>query len=268
MKAKKQLTKGHAQLEKVLTLAGVTLVLVGCIANLYGTYYNLRFIHDSIDFIYYLRYLFLIGGGFAVGYLYTHKSSEYKGHTELFGGVFYAVLAMALYWLIDLLRVGIQNVSYPWAQILFEGAPLLAIVGVLVVAYISRQSLKHSAVSPFAKVLLIVAFSVYQVFYLLSSALAQHSTSVPPWVILSNYALSPLVIALVAFILLKNVKALLNRLFYAVLIGNLFSILYVVLWELHTNPSYEATNTFSIVVMLLTLAFTGALLWRAYKVVR
>ncbi len=50
--------------------------------------------------------------------------------------------------------------------------------------------------------------------------------------------------------------------------GNIFATLYIVLWELHTSPSYNATNTFSMVMMLLTLIFTGTLLWRAYKTVR
>lgn len=269
MKAKKQIVNKYAQLEKKLTIATLLLIAVGCIANIYSTYYNLRFIHDPIDLIYYLRYLLLIGGGFAIGYLFTHKSDTHKGHSELFGAAFYAVLAMTLYWLVDLSRLGIQNLSFPWAKILFEGAPLFAIVGTLLIAYISRHTLNLHVVSKPAKGILIGAFLIYQVFSLGSIIFSSgQSSDAVPWLIALNYLFTPLAITIIAFIIMKNIKELLNRLFYAVFIGTFFSTLYFVLWEFHTDPSYQAANTFSIAAILIAFIVTGILTWQSYKAVR
>jgi FtsH-binding integral membrane protein len=108
MKAKKQKNETFTHLEKIFVLTGLALVIVGCIANLYSAYINMRFIHDPIDLLYYFRYIILLGGGFAAGYLFTKKSPQ---HNQLFVGVGYAVLAITLYWMLDLARTGLQSFS-------------------------------------------------------------------------------------------------------------------------------------------------------------
>lgn len=278
MKAKKQTINTDTHLEKILTIAGLTLIIVGCIANLYGAYSNLRFIHDPIDLIYYFRYLILLGGGFAVGYLFAKKSTNHKQYNKLFWGVFYAVLAMALYWLFDLARVGFQNSfgypSYPWGRIIFDGIPLLSVIAALSVAYVSQYKSNRSDLSTFAKIVIILSFIVYQVYILASGAYflitgtATYDPNMPTWLIIGSYLITPLVIAIVSYALLNNIKKRFDRLFYAVFIGTFYSAFTFVLWEFRTDASYEATNIFSSIVTALTILFAGVLLWRARKAVK
>ena len=278
MKVKKQKISTYTHLEKILTLAGLTLIIVGCIANLYGAYANLRFIRDPIDIIYYFCYIILLGGGFTVGYLLTKKSARRTQYNQLFLGVVYAVLAMALYWLFDSVRVGLQSLfgppSFPWGKIVFMGAPLLAALTVLVVAYFSQYKPSRSDLNPFAKVAIILSFIVYQVYMLASGAYylitgtATYVPNTPVWLIIGSYLITPLVIAIVAYLLFNNIKQRFDRLFYAILIGMLYSSLILVLWEFRTDPASEATNIFSNIVTALSILFVSVLVWRTRKAIK
>jgi hypothetical protein len=272
---KKQTKNTYTQLEKILTVAGLTLVAVGCVANLYGAFTNHRFIHDPIDLMYYFRYVILLGGGFAVGYLLTKKPSDHK----LLAGVFYAVLAIALFWLFDLARFSLQNLfgyaaPYPWGKIMFEGMPVLSVIAALLVAYFSQYKTNRSDVSTFTKVALITSFIAYQVYILANGAYylitggVTYTPNMPIWLIVGSYLLTPLVIAIVAYLLLNNIQKRFDRLVYAALIGTFYSTLTFVLWEFRTEALYEATNIFSSVVTALTVLFAGVLIWRARKAIK
>lgn len=278
MKAKKQKISTYTHLEKILTLAGLTLIVVGCVANLYGAYTNQRFIRDPIDIIYYLRYIVLLGGGFIAGYLLTKKSARLTQYNQLFLGVVYAVLAMALFWLFDLARFGLQGLfehtAYLWGRIVFMGTPLLSALTVLVVAYFSQYRSNRSDLSTFAKIVIALSFIVYQVYmraseaYHLITGTATYDPNMPVWLIIGSYLTTPLVIAIVAYPLFNNIKQRFDRLFYAALIGMFYSTLILVLWEFRTDASSESTNIFSNIVTALSILFVGVLLWRARKAIK
>jgi len=100
MAVKKQRSNTHAHLEKIFTLAGLALVLVGCLANLYSAHLNWQFLHEPLDFIYYLRHIILLGGGFVASYFLAGKSTR---HDQLFLGVIHGERYCSwacLYWLL------------------------------------------------------------------------------------------------------------------------------------------------------------------------
>ena len=275
MKANKPKIDSTVHLEKTLTLAGLTLILVGVIANLFSAYVNRGFIHAPIDFLYYFRYIILLGGGFAVGYLLTNKAARSTHYNRLFIGVGYAVLAMTIYWLFDVARVGLQgpvgHLTYPWANIVFMCEPVLAVVTVLILATFSQRKSVRSGLNTLTKVALVIAFIVYQVYTLASGAyyiLIGTAQPDPLWLTIGGYFITPIVIAIVSYALLNGVKRRFDRFFYAALIGAFYSCLTSVLWEFRTDPSNTATNVFGSVVAILTLLFVGVLLWRARKAVK
>jgi hypothetical protein len=271
---KKQTKNTYAKLEKVLTIAGLSLILIGCLANLYSAFTNQRFIYDLIDPIYYFRYIILLGGGFAIGYLITKKSSQRTRYNRLYLGVIYAVLTMALFGLFDVARVPLQSLfgydpAYPWGKILFMGMPLLAIIAALIIAYFTQHKANRSDPSAFAKIAIALCFIAYQVYMLASGAYylitgaATYAPNMPVWLIVGSYLVTPLAIALVSYFVLFNMKIRSDRIFYAALIGTLYGTLTFVLWEFRTDASAEATNIFSGIVTIMTLLFASILLWRS-----
>jgi hypothetical protein len=275
----KNIKSTYPHLEKLLTLTGLTLVIVGCIANLYGAYANQRFINDSIDVLYYIRYIILLGGGFVVGYLITRKSTGYTKSNQLFLGVIYATLAVALYWLFDVLRIIPQNSfgftpPYPWGKMIFMGMPLLSLIAVMIIAYFSRHKTSRLAVSTPAKLGIILSFIVYQLYSLISNVYylitgeATYGPDPSIWLIIGGYLITPLTIAIVAYLLFNIIKNRFDRLFYSIFIGAAYSILSLVLWEFRTDASGEATNIFASIVTVITLLFVGILLWRARRMIK
>lgn len=265
--AKKQ-TKNHDKLQKTFTWAGLALIILGCAANIYSAYVNQRFIHDPIDIIYYFRFVILLGGGFAVGYFLTKDHSQTN---SLFRGVAYAVLTMALFWLFDLARLGVQTlftpISFPWGKILFEGTPLFAIIAALLIAYFSQLKPKLATISATAKRIVIAGFVIEQIYYLVTSVLINSSAN-SPWALALNYLTAPLVIALIAYAVLKNIKLAIDRVFYSVVTGVFFFTLTIVLWEFQTDPTYNVVILSSIVNTSLAIVATAALLWRAQSVAK
>ncbi len=250
------------------------LVLVGCIANLHSAYYSSHFIHGPIDLMYYFRYLILLGGGFAIGYTLTGKSRNDK----LFGGVVYAVLASTLYWTLDLMNFGLQNLitpqSYLWQTVVPMSVPLFALAVSLLIAYFFQHKPNRSSISSLAKIITIISFITYQLYMLASEAYyfiagtATYDPGTPTWLIIGNFLITPLIIVLVSYTLLDRIKLRFDRLFYAVLIGAFYSTLTAVLWEFRTDASSESTSLFSSIVAVLTVLFAGIILWQAHRATR
>lgn len=268
MHVKKQ-KKSYSKLEKMFTVAGLGLIIIGCVANIYGAVTNVRFIYEPIDLAYYYRFVILLAGGFAIGYLLTKKSVSSK----CFAGVNYAILAIALSWLADAVRSTVPelwaNLPYPFGKIMFFGMPLLAILITLLVAYFSQYKYKRSEVSKVTKMLIIVAFVISQLHFLVRSIyyLLDGTAILDPnmsfWYIVGSYLTTPIVVAGLSYLSLGTIKKRFDRLFYAVLIGAIYSILSLVLWEFRTDASSEATNIFGSIVALLTLIVAGILIWKA-----
>ena len=277
--AKKQKTM-YTQVEKIVMFAGIALIVMGCIANLYSIYINQRFIYDPVfNPIYYLKYLFLLAGSFVAGYFLTKGSNNSKKHDRLLNGVGYAFLAFMLYLLLDIIRLFIRNIfgtlPYPWEKIMFEGAPLVVLIITILIAYILQYRPKQSDFSMVAKWIFIVAFLAYQVYYpgtelytLITSHASNDSYVTPFWFVVGSNLTNPLLIALITYLLLSNVKDTFQRLFYSAFVGSFSSIFMLVIWEFQTNPSLEATNIFEAIVIVLTLFITGLLLWRMHIATR
>ena len=276
MKNKQKSTDSHVT--KIFTTAGLAVILIGCIANLYSAYMNQRFIHDLVDPLYYFRYLTLIGVSFVAGYFLTKKSTAGALRARLSNGVFYAVLAIVIFCFIDALRASLQpltnSLDYPWGKLLFEGMSLLATVIVLLIAYFSQYKSRQSDLSRIAKVSLIVSFVGYQVYFLGSEAYflitgaATYDPAAHIWAILGGYLVAPIIITIAAYLVLCSMTNQFNKLFYATLIGTLYSTLTLLLWEFRTDASLESTNIFSGIVTAVALAFVVVLTWRVRKAVK
>jgi hypothetical protein len=272
MKTKKEVV---SRLNSTFAFAGLALVIVGCLANIYSASANLRFIHDPIDLIYYFRYIILLGGGFAAGYLLTKKTTKYSRH---YTGAIYAALAMSVYWLLDFARVGIQNsftgLTYPFTKIVFIGMPLVAVACIVLVAYLTQRRPQHSDVSTFSKSAIIISFVVYQAYNLIVSSyslmldLANRSSDTFVWMAAIAYLTSPIVITIISYFLLTSVKRHMNNLFYATVAGVFYATLTSVLWEFRTDVSHESTPIFSVVVTIVAVIFVAALLWQARRVTK
>jgi hypothetical protein len=270
MKTKKEAV---SRLNSTFAFAGLILVIIGCLANIYSASANVRFIHDPIDLIYYFRYIILLGGGFAAGYLLTKKTTKYSRH---YAGVIYAALTMSIYWLLDFARIGIQNsfteLTYPLTKIVFIGMPLVAFVFVVLVAYLTQRRPQRSDVSAFSKSAIIISFVVYQLYNLVASSyslmldLADRSSDTFVWMTAIAYLTSPIVITIISYFLLTSVKRHINNLFYATVAGIFYATLTSVLWEFRTDASYASTTMFSAVITIVAVVFIGALLWQARRV--
>lgn len=270
---KKQIKYPYSQLEKILAITGLLVIIIGCVANIYGVYNNLRFINDStLTFLYYSRYVLLLGGGFALGYLITKKREN-----KLFAAVFYATLTLALSLLIDIVRIvlfTLGGISDLLGDMLFFGAPILSLVAAMIVATLSHIRKDRDILNRLTKTTLIAAFFIYELFMLATSVYfhvakdALHDTSVPTLVLVGSLLTLPLVIALVSYLLLNKIKTRIDRLFYATFIATLYAALTIVLWELRTDASADATYIFNAAVSVVTLVFAGVLLWLTRKALK
>lgn len=254
-------------------LSGLAVIALGCVATLYSTYFNQRFIHDPIDLLYYFRYIILLGGGFITGYLFTKKPGSYS-YDSLFAGIAYALLAVSLFLIIDTARAGLENslgqFPYPWGKLVFMGTPLLSVAVALFAAYLLQHRPNRPEISTPTKQTLIVTFILYHAYLLISSlyyltkGATTYDPTTPLWLIVCGYLISPLAIMIISYLFLIIGRRI-DRLFYAVCIGALYSVLTFILWEFRTVASYEATTIFGTVVTTLALGFTGVLLWRMRK---
>jgi hypothetical protein len=260
----------NTQIEKTLAIAGTALVILGCIASLFYGYKNQSFINTPIpDLIYYYNYLVLLGGGFAAGYLLTRK-----GKTRLFSGVAYAFLTMSVYSFMELMRMTFMRqfeaLPFLWQGIVFAVGPLFALAIATIIATILQRKPKQIDFSIGAKWILIITFVVTQIY---NSAYGFYMTvinpanndqyAMPMWLAIGDYLVNPILIILVAYLLLSQVKNSFQRLFYSVFVGSFSYVLFLVLWKFRTDPSLDATNNFETVLIIVTILATSFLLWRA-----
>jgi hypothetical protein len=276
VKNKQKNTDSH--LQKIFTIASLLVIIIGCIANLYSAYINQRFIHDPIDPLYYFRYLILIGGGFVAGYFLTKRSGAGAQRAKLSNGAFYAILAIALFCFLDALRASLQpltnTLGFPWGKLLFEGMSILAIVVTLLIAYFSQYKSHRADLGMFAKSALVLSIIGYHVYFLGSEAYflvtgtATYDPAAHIWAILGGYLITPIIITIASYLLLWNMTKQFDKLFYATLIGTLYSTLTLVWWEFRTDASLESTNIFSGIVTAITLVFVAILTWRVRKAIK
>ena len=270
---KKQKLKTITQSEKTLTLAGVALTILAVISSIYYWYINQRFVHDVFpSLIYYLNYVIIMGGGFAVGYLLARKAPRAN---KLFAGSLYALLTMAIYTLTFALNFLINNlfgtIPYPWGRILFEGAPLLALVVAIIIGLLLRR--RHSNVVPdtaskrtFIGVFLVAQlYNAANIFYWTYIAPGGEPSQVPLYLTIASYILNPLVIIVIGYLLFNRVKSKTDRLLYAVFISAFSETLIYSLWNFRTDASADATNVFSMFVAVIALIAVGLLLLKVRR---
>lgn len=255
--------------EKTFTAAGLVLIAVGCLANLYGAYVNQRFIYDPfIDPLYYFRYVILLLGGFAAGYCLSKKSSsKHGGSFRLYNGIFYAVFAAVLFFAFDISRILIRNLfgdlGFPWEKIIFEGLSLFALLVTLVIAYFTQYRQKNPSLHNVSKKIFVVLFIAYEL-YTLATNVSSYASETSAVMVITSYLITPLVIAIISYLFLSNKKPF-ERLFYASFIGAIYSILIAVSWEFRVDASIDSTIIFSVIATCIALAVTGFLLWRVRR---
>lgn len=270
--AKKQKLKNNKESEKTLALAGTLLTILAVVSSIYYWYVNQRFITDVFpSLIYYISYVVIMGGGFAVGYLLTRKASV---TTKLLAGSTYALLAMSLYDLVSAMNFVIGNafmVPYPWGAILFNGAPLLALVATIIIGLLVRFSRNSKTQDTLPKRTFIGLFLAAQLYnigniiYWAFFATGGEPSDTPLILTIAAYVLNPLTIMVVAYLVLGRIKGKTSRLFYAAFIGSFVEVLSYSLWNFRTDPSADATNVFSEFVVVIIALAVGLLLLKVHR---
>ena len=250
-------TQTPASIEKIFAFTGIILVLLGCIANSYNAVTNVRFIHDFLDVIYYLRFVLLLGGGFAIGYFL----SKGKGFLpKAMTGSFYALFTVTLYDVLDSLRIVVQRIfgemTFPWSTFFFEGMSLVALLIAILFLILSHR--KTGSISKTAKTTFVIAFVANQLFLMVTAPVEL------AWV---SYLLSPLAIFLVAYALFGRVQSLLERNFLAAFIGVVYSTFPTVLWEFQTNPSADAVQSYTIAIIVSSITAAALLIFFTHKAI-
>lgn len=260
----------NTRIEKILTLAGIGLVILGCLASIFAVSTNMRFIHDVFpSSIYYVTNALLLGGGFLAGYSLTRKASGTQA--RLFNGVAYALVAFALYFVVDMLRFLIGyatagSLEYPGQMLLFHGSPLFALAIATTLAYFTQYRTKSAEVSTVSKWTLVTAFVAYQlyavgtsVYYIATVPQATDAYSAPVLLLITGYLVNSLLIAVVAFLALSKIKTFSQRLFYAAAIGAFSQSLMMVLWDFRTDAALASTQIFEIFVYSIVLIVSALL---------
>ncbi|MFZ1301171.1 MAG: hypothetical protein WAQ27_01150 [Candidatus Microsaccharimonas sp.] len=255
----------------VLIISGLLSLLLTMLATVFSFAANNSYIFDFIDAVYYARFIVIILGGFTVGAIFAYFSRKkqskkvQKTINLTFTGLSFGLLAYSLYILYDYIRVLTQpfygDPGYPWGKLIFEGAPLAALLTVLVLAIILH--LKGRIVSAserwFEKVFVgvfiaqIAAALVSLVFILQYAEMSDMTLLIG----LLNVIVSPLAIAAVAYFSFKAIKQKTTRLFVSSYIAMLYAFVQSLGWEFRTNPEYQATLIFSTVLTVVT--YLGAM---------
>ena len=258
--------------EKTLALAGTALVTFGSVSSIYYLYVNQRFIYELPSIVYYLNYLIILGGGFVIGYLLARKGSQLS---KAYVGAVYAFLAILLYTLTFAVRFIIERffgpIPFPWGRILFEGAPLIALIIAFAIAYSlqfrgGRSALTLTSMKTFVGIFLVA--QLYDIgntiYWAVTSPSSDYSAS-PLWLLIGGYLINPLVVAFIAFLSFKQIKSKTQRLFSSAFIGTFSYVLFYSLWNFRTDAAADATNIFQIITFVIVLLFTGGLIWRVSR---
>lgn len=255
--------------EKILATTGTALVIFGSLSSIYYWYINQRFVYELPSLVYYLNYLIILSGGFAIGYLLTRKGSQ---HNKTFAGATSALLAILLYSLTFAVPFISERIfgslPFPWGRIFFDGAPIIALIITFVIAYSLQFRRRHNALTLTSMKTFVAIFVIAQlydignmIYWTITSPSSDYSTS-PLWLLVGGYLINPLVISLIAFLSFKRIKSMTQRLFSAAFIGTLSYVLLYALWNFRTDVTVEATNIFQLVSVVILLLFTGGLIWR------
>lgn len=265
-----KLKTSKSLLEKALLRPGIALIALSIISSLFYIYTNQRFLYNFVpDIFYYLNYAIILGGGFAAGYLLTIRKGKSEG-SKAFNGITYAFIATSIYTVIDTLRViALTTFDSSYANIdsvLFAYIPVISVALAVITGYFIQSRSKKSELTNKSKWALIIMFLGVQAFNFAQSI---YYTFYPPadiepssWPLLftiASYLAQPIVLALVAFFALSNIKGTLNRLFYATFVSVFAYVLNLTLWNFNTNPSVESVNVFHFVTFVVMLAVTAAL---------
>lgn len=274
MKSKKQKAENYPKLDKTLALAGLAVIIIGCLANIYSAVVNQRFIHEFIDIGYYYQSIILLGGGFLAGYFLHKKSAKPRRHDRIYLGVLYTLLAIALSSILSVIGFALQNAfgqpPYPWSKVVFMGVPILALGAAAVVAYLAQYKPSYSQPSRFTKIILVLSFIAYELYtlilgtYHVISGVATYEPGASILSVAADYALMPLAIAFVAYLLLRKMKKVFDKLFYAALVGMLYSTFMIGLWHYATNVPHEHMDVVFGAMRVVSLLFVVFLLWRVY----
>lgn len=259
----------YPHLEKTLTVAGVMLIFFAITATLFSAWNNRGFVYEPLDIVYYLRYLLILCGGYFIGYMLQSKKPR---DLFVFNGVSYSLFAILTFFSLDFIRIPLRNLfgilPYPWEKIMFEGSPLIALAVVAVIAIILEKYTSAKKSNHIFKWLFIILFIIQQIgmfIYPASISILPQFSLVLLWTILLGIIITPLFIAIVAYLLLGNIKESLSRVFFSSIIGAIYGAAYIVAWEFSINPMAEATNIFGYVAAISVLALTAVLIWRARK---
>ncbi len=266
--AKKQKLKNNKESEKTLALAGTLLTILAVVSSIYYWYVNQQFVHDIFpSLIYYISYVVIMGGGFALGYLLQRKSSQTD---KLLAGSTYALLAMSIYGLTYAItfvgEILFGTIPYPWGAIMYQAAPLFALIVGLLVRFSRRKTQgtlpKRTFIGLFlAAQLYNIGNTIYWVFF----APGGEPSDTPLILTIAAYVLNPLTIMAIAYLVLSRIKGKTSRLFYAAFIGSFVEVLSYSLWNFRTDPSADATNIFSEFVVVIIALTVGLLLLKVHR---
>lgn len=271
--AKKQKLKPVTESEKTLAFAGTVLTVLAVVSSIYYWYINQRFVHDIFpSLIYYISYVVVMGGGFVFGYLVTRRAPLAN---RLLAGSTYALLTMAIYTLTLALNfiatAMLGTLPYPWGGILFNGAPLLALVITVVVGLLLQLRRKGTALDPVPKRTFIGLFVIAQLYNIGNTAYwtliapGIEPSQDPLFLTIASYVLNPLTVMVIAYLLFNRVKTRTNRLFYAAFVGAFSETLTYSLWNFRTDASSDATNVFSTFVAIIVAVTVGLLLLKVRR---
>lgn len=272
----KHKNNSYTSLERYLSIAGLSVVIIGFIANIYYAYVNQRFFQSSPNitfYIFYLNYVITLGGGFLAGYWLTKKDMH---GSRLLSGVTYAFLATLFFFLLSAVQFRVRilwgDPPYPWGMLLFNCAPLFGLLIAVGTAYVLQYRQKKNGLSIRTMFIFAISFLVYVINEILNNAyfaFTAHSQQLdtPLWITVGNYLDHPLVITVVAYMLLRRINGGVKRLFYATFIGTLAYILTLLLWNFQTDPSVDAVNQFQVVNTVIVVFATGFILWRSHSAI-
>lgn len=265
--------KASLSVEKIIGIAGLSMVIIGCGANIYNALVNQRFIDDPIDIFYYLRYFILLGIGFLIGASVSGLQKKKEKHHPLFIGTIFALIAMSAYLLLDLIRFlllpHLGMPPYPWARIIFEGLSVAALIVTTIVALMMKYSSRTFA---FAQRIFVGSFLATQVYMLCDLLYHQIShtgqQTANLWLVIVGFLIHPLVITLITYLLLSKSKTKWERLLYACCVGAIIGFFIVLSWEFQTSPYIGDVEAYSIASSGVSLVLAVVLINRIRAVLK